>query len=152
VTQGEAGSRLVVAAVIVRAGRAFAHRRSHDRALFPGCWDLPGGHVERGESPLGALRREIEEETGWRLVRVVAELGELRWVGDDGEERRELDYLVDVAGDLDAPRLEVPKHDAFMWVGLTELDRLLEHGHPSETMVRDIVARGLAMAQGRLRR
>lgn len=34
------------------------HRRDHD------LWNLPGGGVERGESPWDALVREIKEETG----------------------------------------------------------------------------------------
>ncbi|WP_324612833.1 NUDIX domain-containing protein [Streptomyces specialis] len=33
-------------------------------AAFPDCWDLVGGHVEPGESPLGCLVREVAEETG----------------------------------------------------------------------------------------
>jgi 8-oxo-dGTP diphosphatase len=139
-------TRLVVGAVIVNEGRAFVHRRSYDRALFPGCWDVPGGHVEVGETPLDALRREVEEETGWRLRRVRAELGETRWTGSDGEPRRELDYLVEVDGDLSAPRLERPKHIEFAWVGRDELDRLMENRAPEQTLLRDIVARGLQVA------
>ena len=122
------------------------HRRSDDRALFPGCWDVPGGHVEVGETPLDALRREVEEETGWRLRRVRAELGETRWTGSDGEPRREIDYLVEVDGDLSAPRLERPKHVEVAWVGMDELDRLMENRAPEQTLLRDIVARGLQVA------
>jgi 8-oxo-dGTP diphosphatase len=139
-------SRLVVGAVIVNDGRAFVHRRGYDRALFPGCWDIPGGHVGDAETPLEALRREVEEETGWRLRRVVAELGETEWVGDDGDARRELDYLVEVDGDLGSPRLETPKHVEFAWVGAAELDRLLENRGPEQTLLRDVVARGLRAA------
>jgi len=111
---------LVVGAVIVNRSRAFVHRRGYDRALFPGCWDIPGGHVHLGESPLDALRREVEEETGWRLRHVIADLGETNWIGSDGMPRREIDYLVEVDGDLEAPRLERPKHVEFAWVGLDD--------------------------------
>jgi 8-oxo-dGTP diphosphatase len=137
---------LVVGAVIVNEGRAFVHRRGYDRALFPGCWDIPGGHVDAGETALEALRRELEEETGWSLRRVISELGEVSWIGSDGQRRRELDYLVEVEGDLDAPRLERPKHVEFAWIGSDELDRLMENRTPEQTIVRDIVARGLQRA------
>jgi 8-oxo-dGTP diphosphatase len=142
--------RLVVGAVILDdAGRAFVHRRGPNRTLFPNCWDLPGGHVEPGEAPLEALAREVEEETGWRLGRVIAELGEMRWTGNDGVPRRELDYLVEVDGDLDAPRLEEPDHVEFAWVKLDEVDRLMEQGTPLDADIRNIVSRGLIEAARR---
>lgn len=142
--------RLVVGAVIVdEAGRAFVHRRGPNRTLFPNCWDIPGGHVEPGEAPLEALAREVEEETGWRFRRVIAELGEMRWTGDDGTPRRELDYLIEVDGDLDAPRLEQPDHVEFAWVALDQLDRLIEDGTPLDADITDIVSRGLIKAARR---
>ena len=66
--------RLVVGAAIVddltRPGRLLAARRSAPPALA-GRWELPGGKVEPGETPVAALHRELAEELG-----VLVELGE----------------------------------------------------------------------------
>jgi mutator protein MutT len=34
---------------------------------FKGRWDLPGGKLDFGETPMDALRRELLEETGLKL-------------------------------------------------------------------------------------
>jgi 8-oxo-dGTP pyrophosphatase MutT (NUDIX family) len=138
--------RRTVGAIIVNPeGHVFVQRRSDDRKLFPGLWDIPGGHVEPGESPLEALAREVHEETGWRVERVVAELGEWSWQGDDGDERRELDFVVEVRGDLAAPRLG-PGYVECAWVGPDELDRVIDSRTPEQGLVRSLVMRGLAAA------
>lgn len=36
--------------------------RSPTRADFPNVWDLPGGHIEAGESTEQAIMRELHEE------------------------------------------------------------------------------------------
>lgn len=38
------------------------------RGPYTGCWDLPGGGLEHGESPLEAVRRELAEETGLQAL------------------------------------------------------------------------------------
>lgn len=125
----------------------FVHRRSPTRALFPNCWDIVGGHVEAGETPLDALAREITEETGWELARVVTVVGEHRWVGNDGPARYETDYLVEVTGDLAAPRLEAGKQVEYRWLAEDELDMLSEHRETGDILTRQIVAAGLAAAR-----
>lgn len=66
------GRACVVGGLIVNdQGQVFAQKRNEERSLFPGCWDIVGGHVEAGETLHQALAREIEEETGWQLVRII---------------------------------------------------------------------------------
>ena len=36
-----------------------------------GHWDFPKGHVERGETPLAACRREAREEAGLKRLRIL---------------------------------------------------------------------------------
>jgi 8-oxo-dGTP diphosphatase len=54
---------LVVAALIWQQGRVLLSRRRVDQAM-PNMWEFPGGKVEAGESPEGALEREVREELG----------------------------------------------------------------------------------------
>ncbi|WP_434442290.1 NUDIX domain-containing protein [Lentzea sp. E54] len=48
-------------------------------------WEIPGGVVERGETPLEACRREVEEELG--LVRDPGRLLVVDWAPDGSDER-----------------------------------------------------------------
>jgi 8-oxo-dGTP pyrophosphatase MutT (NUDIX family) len=110
------------------------HRRGWDRDLFPGCWDIVGGHVEAGETVLEALAREVHEETGWRVVGTPVLVHTADWQG-----RREFDFLVEVEGDLDHPRLEVPEHVEYRWVPPAELLSLDETGYVDEDLVSRLV-------------
>jgi ADP-ribose pyrophosphatase YjhB (NUDIX family) len=68
--------RLSVSAVVWReagARQLLLMQRSDN-----GCWGLPGGYVEPGESVADATLREVQEETGYRV-----ELGRLVGVYSD---------------------------------------------------------------------
>lgn len=54
----------VVAGALVAGDRLLLCHRSPTRRWYPNVWDLPGGHVEAGESEPEALRRELYEEIG----------------------------------------------------------------------------------------
>lgn len=54
----------VVAGALVRDDRVLLGHRSPSRRWYPDVWDLPGGHVEAGESEREALVRELQEELG----------------------------------------------------------------------------------------
>jgi 8-oxo-dGTP diphosphatase len=57
---------LAVDAVIVLENQAVVLVRRRDPP-FQGCWALPGGLCELGETVEQAVRREAEEETGLRV-------------------------------------------------------------------------------------
>jgi 8-oxo-dGTP diphosphatase len=149
--QPRPGEVWVVGAVIRDPlDRIFMQRRTASRHLFPDSWDLVGGHLETGESIPEALAREILEETGWKLSRVVANLGVMDYVGDDGVARREVDFLVKVDGDLGHPTVEVGMHERPLWVSREAALELLRPSHPGEALVREIVERAFgAMSQTR---
>jgi 8-oxo-dGTP diphosphatase len=107
--------RVIVAGVIVVAGRVLACERSAPPEVA-GRWEFPGGKVEPGETDEQALVRECAEELGVRV-----EVGAR--VGRD----------VPLAGGRAVLRVfavtllngEVPRaleHSAMRWLGADELD------------------------------
>ncbi|GAB3213752.1 NUDIX hydrolase [Marinactinospora thermotolerans] len=132
----------VVVGALIRDGRdrVFVQRRSESRSLFPGCWDIVGGAVEPGETLIEALRREILEETGWRLRRTLTCLGRREWEAE-GVVHSEVDFVVDVIGDLDAPRLERDKHSCFAWLSPRDIAILDEDARRTGSdFIRNVVA------------
>jgi 8-oxo-dGTP pyrophosphatase MutT (NUDIX family) len=75
--------RSVGIAVISTHGRLLIHRRSDDKDIWPGWWDIAaGGVVASGETYEDAARRELAEELG--LVDVEIEcIGRSRYVDAD---------------------------------------------------------------------
>ena len=138
------GRQCVVGAVILNEQqRAFVQKRAADRRLFPGCWDVIGGHVEAGETLAVALSREIREETGWELKTIMQVISIFDWEDEREGKLREVDFLVQIAGNLEQPHLEWSKVTEFRWLGLHELDILQESRRPEDTFIYNIVKKAL---------
>ena len=57
----------VALAMLQRDGRWLIQLRDEIPTIVaPGCWGLFGGHLEPGETPEQALRRELLEEISWQ--------------------------------------------------------------------------------------
>jgi len=143
------GRQGVVGALVVRDdGRIFAQRRSPDRRTFPNCWDLVGGHLEPGEGPREALDREMREETGWGLGRLLGLRRTVDWESPDAAGRpvpkREFVFAATLDGDPDRPRLEAGKATEARWFGPGDLDTLNENRGGSDTYVYDLVRQEFA--------
>jgi 8-oxo-dGTP pyrophosphatase MutT (NUDIX family) len=114
-------------------------------------WDIPGGYVERGESPAAACRRELKEELG--IDRVPQRLISVDWAPNDREGDKIL-FMFDcgnLGADEGSIRLQAEELDRWEWVPLAQLDQYvidrishriraavetpsatyLEHGHPT---------------------
>jgi 8-oxo-dGTP diphosphatase len=63
-----AGRHQVVAALLLGSDAVLLCHRSPDRQWYPDTWDLPGGHIDAGETPENALVRELREELGVSLA------------------------------------------------------------------------------------
>jgi 8-oxo-dGTP diphosphatase len=104
--------KLVVGAAILKDGRVLCARRTHP-VEAAGRWELPGGKVEPGETPEGALSREIREELGCG-IEVTGWLAEEAPIGETHVLRVATARLVE--GDP-----EPHEHDVIRWLSADEL-------------------------------
>ncbi len=114
-------------------GRVLVLRRREDQT-HAGCWTLPGGKREAGETPLAAARRELREETGlvgtrWRFLGTTVS-GRCRFF---------------VFACQVEPRRMVPEAP-FRWVHPEELAHL--RAPPANGMIFRLVRRALRRQQG----
>lgn len=108
----------VAVAILVRDGRTFLAHRHPRREWYPDCWDLVGGHLEPGEEPLTALRRECREEIGIE----VQEARALQLRSFDPSIR--LHAFLVTAWDGEPVNLAPHEHDDLGWFGAADLPGL----------------------------
>jgi len=110
-----AAAAVVTAAFVARGGRVLLGRRSSGGSR--GLWELPGGKVEAGETPRGALERELSEELG-----LGCEPGRLLHDGVHPAGERFLRFMV-FETSLSGDPVSSNAHDALAWVSANELER-----------------------------
>jgi molecular chaperone GrpE (heat shock protein) len=134
-----AKSILTVKGVVLRDdGKILLLKRSK-KSLNPGKWDLPGGHLEKGETLEEAIKREIQEETGLKV-----EIGEIIGTAEFSkesknfnEEKRGLRYLTYYSGD---DEVELSKeHQDFGWFSIDEASEKLSQKDGFENEKREVI-------------
>lgn len=112
----------VASGIIEKAGAILLLKRSRKNGHFKGYWQLPEGKIERGEAPLGALRRELQEEIG-HTITVHHRVGVIRMgIPVDGRPVtiiRTL-FLVDKPVEIHLSS----EHSAFRWVAMSHMTEL----------------------------
>lgn len=122
---------------VVRDGKVLMARRAAGDYLG-GVYELPGGGVDAGETIVDGAIREVKEETGLTVVRVLAVFDGFDYSTDRKPHVRQVNFLVEAEpGDV---VLDPAEHDACMWVGADNVTSV----HMSENM-RTCVANALEL-------
>ena len=132
--------REVVGAAIVddlaHPTRLLAARRTEPPALA-GCWELPGGKVDPGETPQEALHREVREELGVEVelgAQVPGPLDGGRW--PLGASFAMTVWLARVSAGEPAP---IEDHDELSWLRREEVHDF--PWLPADLPIVDLIAR-----------
>ncbi|MDE1821469.1 MAG: NUDIX domain-containing protein [Euryarchaeota archaeon] len=124
----------VASVAVVHDRSVLILRRVLTDLVWAGCWDLPGGRLEGGETPLEGALRELREETGLDI-----ETAEPLQEGNPLEDRpagttlqtypwpeRRVWETVFFSRVSERPsvRVDPAEHTEYRWVGLADLPRL----------------------------
>lgn len=101
--------------VLVADGRALLCHRHPNREWYPDVWDLPGGHIEQGETPADTVRRELREELGIEVLELAKLATPVEIPG------AETHAFVITAWQGQARNLAPDEHDELRWVTLESM-------------------------------
>lgn len=109
-----------VKAIILKGNKILLIKRSdrYRKDGFTGAWDIPGGRIDFGEEPIDGLVREVKEETGLNITRVIKPL-DARTVYNDGE-----NHIVRITYLCNAGKNGIKlsdEHTEAKWMGMSDL-------------------------------
>jgi len=115
----------IAAGLLCCQNRLLLGKRSAHRPAYPGVWDLPGGHVEAGETAEQTLMRELREELGvtviqwreWAALRAPA-------MGDEAAHMLRVRVFLVTQWDGDPRNLLPEEHDEIAWFSVDDAANL----------------------------
>lgn len=133
----------VAAAVVVRAdGKILCAKRGNGGdPRVAGKWEFPGGKIEAGETPEGALARELREELDL-AVAVGGKVASVRWAPPEAPYEIAMDAFRCVPAAGAAENVTPREHAEIRWLAPAELSALdwAEADVPvAETLARESV-------------
>ncbi|MCR4329057.1 MAG: NUDIX domain-containing protein [Candidatus Roizmanbacteria bacterium] len=103
-------------------GKVFIGRRSKTKSFLPGKWELPGGHIEFGETVEEGLRRELREELNMEII-VGNIYSEFTYVMNEGNDHViEVLYFATMKNPKQKIFLNEESHDEYAWLSENEVD------------------------------
>ena len=111
-------TRIVLTGILRDKDLFLVVKRNENDNLYPGSWEFPGGHLEKGETLKDGLKRELEEEIGFteNFNPIITHyFGELKERNNELIHDLELDFIINV----DSSKMDIKlsdEHSDYKWV------------------------------------
>lgn len=128
--------------------QVFLARRAETKRFLPGVYELPGGHIDFGESMEDGLKREIREEFGVS-IRVGDPVGVFTYLNEiKGSHSIEVVYFAQLDGDSAEPVLNPADHSASGWYAESELGQVAVGGKNLDDPEFVVIRQGFRLLRG----
>jgi 8-oxo-dGTP diphosphatase len=126
----------------------FLAKRAYTKKFLPGVYELPGGHVDFGEDPVHALKREIDEELGMEII-----------VGDPffvftytnevkGSHSIEVIYFAKFIGEISDIKMNPEDHSDFGWFSEEGLVNVITEAKRLDDIEFQAIRKGFSLLRG----
>lgn len=128
--------------------KVFLAKRADTKKFLPGVYELPGGHVDFGEDPVHALKREIDEELGMKI-----EVGDPFFVFTytneiKGSHSIEVIYFARFTNDISEIKINSEDHSEFGWFSEEELVNAASEAKALDDIEFQAMRKGFALMKG----
>jgi len=121
-----------VALIHDQQGRIFMARRAATKTTFPDQFELVGGHIDPGEQPVEALKREIKEEIGVDII--IKRIVDAFTYESEGMFKVEICYLCTLANPAVQPVLNPADHSEAKWITADEISLIEKEDEETEVL------------------
>ena len=105
-------------------GKLLVAKRADESEFMPGIWELPGGHIEFGESIEDGLKREIREEFGFEIS-VGSPFASFSYMNKDSSKQTfEIALYAKLLKEKEAT-LNPSEHSDYRWIDQGNCDKYL---------------------------
>lgn len=137
--------KITASAFILHQGKVLLVKRSETETFAPNHWELPGGHMDFGETIEEGLRRECIEELELN-VEVKDSFFSFTYVTDEGESHYvEIINLCILTSDNPKIKLNPKEHSEYKWASSKEELKDLEMFY----LEKEAVIKGFEFVQAR---
>lgn len=120
--------KITACAFLHKDGRLFIAKRAATKKFLPNKWELPGGHIEFGETLEEGLQREFQEEFHVS-VKVDMPFYAFTYTREkDGEMLHvvEIIYFTTLADNNQTIQLNPEDHSEYKWLSTDEVDNFMQ--------------------------